>query len=743
MKRTMLIAVAFALDACGVLAAPYTVTIGLGGDRSLETDEIQAILASDEFVKDGVGKLTVGSELASFTGKITVKAGAYEVTNGGAFGTAAGKTYVEDGAALVITSASSDANINQTEEVHIVGSGTADYPGAFVNAGKSVQYAFKTLYLDGDATFAVTASGATAGLCWGNIYFEGHTLTVNTPDVNKRFSLNRTYVQSAGHIDVARGALIVVGNSFTHTWNGGAANTVTIRKGAQLFLSNSTAIIPWTLNLEQGVNFTPDNATGFQNLNYNRWDGPVCCQGGNSYVSGTWTAGISLVLGPLTGAGTYRWWGGWVYLDGENSTGTGQLTFSGNAAGGLGINKATAISPRSKGIDVTSGDITLTAAGDYDLPPLTVRGSSSCSITGGKGVLASFYKTGPGTELFDSRLCVTGLAEIAEGTLKMPQCPAYGKPGLSVGWCSPASPGDEWWKRTAYTNRTALAIEHAYANYNDASNDFNGYTFAVYTGTIWNRTDADVTWTVASWMETGMRLYNTTTGYNAVLAQTSANEPLKAQLTLKPGANYFEVRLYRGDNICPRYKRLNGSSWPENFGLVFDRQGRDALDPSYFEKFEDPGDGSLFTCGPREEIVSADYRASFDNLKLSGGTLDLNDREITQPFPKLAGHGTLANGIVKVTGTLTLTAADVEAGGLTFTDADLVFADGASLVLDLSHREVTDPTAGVVLATVTDGTVTGLPESVTDAKGKLWKIACENGVVKAYYKPSGLMLIFR
>ena len=36
------------------------------------------------------------------------------------------------------------------------------YPGAFVNAGKSVQYAFKTLYLDGDATFAVTASGATA-----------------------------------------------------------------------------------------------------------------------------------------------------------------------------------------------------------------------------------------------------------------------------------------------------------------------------------------------------------------------------------------------------------------------------------------------------------------------------------------------------------------------------------------------------------------------------------------------------
>jgi hypothetical protein len=130
-----------------------------------------------------------------------------------------------------------------------------------------------------------------------------------------------------------------------------------------------------------------------------------------------------------------------------------------------------------------------------------------------------------------------------------------------------------------------------------------------------------------------------------------------------------------------------------------------------FRKFEDPGDGSLLTCdlAPRTELDASLYRASFDNLKLAGGVLDLNDREIKFTAKSLSGYGTISNGVFELNGTWTLSGDDIAAGGVAFGNADVKFGELLSFDTSVIARNAI-PDEGIVFASVEEGVIKGFTE---------------------------------
>ena len=159
-------------------------------------------------------------------------------------------------------------------------------------------------------------------------------------------------------------------------------------------------------------------------------------------------------------------------------------------------------------------------------------------------------------------------------------------------------------------------------------------------------------------------------------------------------------------------------------------------------KFEDPGDGSLFTCDlvPRSELYTLDYRASFDNLKLSGGKLDLDDREIVFAADTLSGYGEISNGVFRLTEKWIITADAVANGGVMFRDADLAFGENAVFMVDdVSRASV--PETGVLVGTVTGGSIAGLSKMET-GDGR-WVVCAAGNEIRLYRRRRGTVMTFR
>ena len=105
-----------------------------------------------------------------------------------------------------------------------------------------------------------------------------------------------------------------------------------------------------------------------------------------------------------------------------------------------------------------------------------------------------------------------------------------------------------------------------------------------YRGVIVVPPGPNVTWTFAEQFDDSV--YFTVDGNAGVINNQAWDAPTKATLTLAPGLHPFELRLGQGTGgVGPN----NG--WALGFGIDF--QGRDALDPSFFSPFTDPGDGSF------------------------------------------------------------------------------------------------------------------------------------------------------
>ena len=165
--------------------------------------------------------------------------------------------------------------------------------------------------------------------------------------------------------------------------------------------------------------------------------------------------------------------------------------------------------------------------------------------------------------------------------------------------------------------------------------------------------------------------------------------------------------------------------WPANtLGFGIDFEGRDSFDVTYFTAPVDPGDGSLFTT----EATSAPVNVFGDSLVTvaNGATLSSIDGA-TVPVANLAGSGSISNIAAKVTGTLTVDAAEFTQGN------HLTVADGSLDISQLTTVSVLNaaslmPGSSYVIATAEES-VTGNAETIqlSGVNPDKWHLATRNG----------------
>jgi hypothetical protein len=548
----------------------------------------------------------------------------------------------------------------------------------------------------------------------------GHTLAFSVRDPNRNVSFTRTNLKGGGYIVVERGRFQIEGTTAAgYDWEGSADNTLTVKSGAYLQRSESKSRIPWTLILEKGAKIASLKATMLENPDGDDWAGPVWIQGkqGETSVTGPYTANAPLRFsGPVSGVGMFHWTRGWVMLSNPANTFAGTwrcLKDGADFGAGLVIENTGSVSTVARSIIMGGGaTLSLTSNEPYQLPPLDFQGSRDIAVNGGSGTAVSLKKSGTGTVMFGGSVAVTGVTEIAGGVLKIAGRVPYGNPGLWYGLYKASGVDDDTagkmvWKRDVFKDCVTNSVFLAYQVQKDRINLHTNSCCATYSGYLWNRSPTSEIWTVTADMTTGSFIY--LNDAKDPLQQFASNGRAFHQLKLNPGANYLEVRIYRADSWTP-YANDSDPNWPSGLGLAY-AIGGGVTDPAMFRRFEDPGDGSLLTCDltPRTELGVSRYRASFDNLKLSGGVLDLNDREIGFTAKSLSGHGTISNGVFTLDGEWTLTEDDIAAGGLTFGNADVMF--GGNMVFETSYvGRSAIPDNGVVLASVEDGEIRSFTE---------------------------------
>ena len=150
-----------------------------------------------------------------------------------------------------------------------------------------------------------------------------------------------------------------------------------------------------------------------------------------------------------------------------------------------------------------------------------------------------------------------------------------------------------------YANWNGTPMENKIVNSTLQANTRDGWkvqTTVVYSGYIWNRTDADVTWTLVEDFDDAIKVY--IDGVQ-VLYNATWNAVTKVNVTLSPGAHKFEVRL--GENTGGAGPSTDGAmrQWTAKnttpIGFAIDFEGRDTFDGTLYTIPVDPGDGSLFT----------------------------------------------------------------------------------------------------------------------------------------------------
>jgi autotransporter-associated beta strand protein len=215
------------------------------------------------------------------------------------------------------------------------------------------------------------------------------------------------------------------------------------------------------------------------------------------------------------------------------------------------------------------------------------------------------------------------------------------------------------------TTRAGNGVKTSNATYAGGLWAGNNHTW-VYSGYLWNRSGATVTWSFWASFDDDVRLM--IDGVQILYNHNTAGTHVNADLT--PGPHEIEIRYGDGSgNVGPSQTGLLG-------GLVYDPQGRNSGNAADYILLQDPGDGSLLT---------TDRALDFSGLAVSvagSATLDLGGG--TNNLASVAGSGTVSNGIlaansvyrVKIEGSACtcLTFADVAVSGLTVMPADAASA---------------------------------------------------------------------
>lgn len=598
-------------------------------------------------IKKGTGTLVLTNAINGWTGSFVVKQGIVDCGCKYAFGSdvEAKNIVVEDGAAIHETFTASNYGFNVNQTFTISGTGP-DGNGALWTGSLQITYGTANVFgghliLNGDAK-----------VMHGPWYYiskkatlNGHKLTLRCHAANGTFFIDT--FKDAGEL--------ILENSQERTTTAvvekpGLVVTVKSGGGWRIWdtVNSGAGLSGMTMTFVENGQFLCDSssaATASHDSQNNSILWPVTVNSGAKAVctsQGNNLFGAVKFRGPVSGAGkisdSTQACPDFIHLFNAANTFSGGVDINRGvlnvydpgtlpAVCPVYLNGAYAIEKTSAmklPMPVYYGAAFLSPAAQT-LASLTVDGANARRVQGGCGRwTGTVLKKGTSTLEYYSELGGS-LLEVQGGTVKLPRGAA---PGLWEGTnqCADATAVATAFAGTATPTNLVMRGPHSanalqYENFTTAS----ATKLITYSGYVWNRSDADVTWTLASSVNGPV---NVTIDGASVLS-ASAAALTKAQVTLTPGPHAFTYRSYNGS---PR-----STDWAAQSGFMYDREGRNGSTTNTYTWCVDPGDGSLFT----RTTDSADLPA-FDAIHVAtGATLDLNGNAYVAK--DICGAGTVAS----------------------------------------------------------------------------------------------------
>lgn len=699
---------------------------------------------SGTIIKEGAGTLEITDDtLADFTGDIQIKAGRWLAKSRKAFGTTAGKTWVEDGAALQMEAVDGVGTCDKIyETVYLTGIGP-DEKGAMVATGSyssQVSYLWPLhITLLGNSKIYGNAGGRRfTGM---DFNLNGYTCTWHNA------GWDWTYVDGTV---VSNGCLNTSGSTYLYQgakFQGGPENIIRFKNGSGYRAYNNTssannADASWTQVYEDGSKMYASGGTS-------GWSGPVVLEGSTAfYCQNLWT--WMVYWGPISGSGTLGGKSSGSGFGGYNACSMGiRLACPTNSfTGGINLHynvlDATvngAIPATGRKLTARGSTVKLTGPDVYDLPAAEFTGTGV--VHGAQGAWrGSVVKKEAGTLIYRSRVG-SDLLDIQGGSVRL----EMSNTGLWEYVLQSKESAQAFYNGTEVPEIiTTECPDMLYSNVYSSPKRWNDWTTVVYSGYLWNKTNSDVTWTFAQCYDDDSKLF-----VNGVMVrqQTGWQTATVTPVVLHPGPNHFVLRIFNttGGGGATTWKPEGASITWQTKAFSYYKGETTSKNPSDYTAFTRESVAEYIT--PTTGTIEDQQRLvpKFTKVKLASGT-SFDTAGVPYRLGEIEGVGAFSNGDVVVTNGFSIAAADVNAsrkltvtGRLTFTEGTKVDIAGS---VDVSSRTVLPHrTKGVVIATATEG-INGLPEASDRLKAAHWETSLSadgKSLVLTYV--NGLILFLR
>lgn len=727
--------------------------------RTLTADDVAAFGARP-LVKTGLGTLVAGAEMADFPGDILIRAGQYKATHAGAFGTAAGVTYVDGGTVWSTVGAphtwTNEGGLPAYDDERFCLRGAGfDGKGAVYQSDRDcLNFAGRGgIVFEGPVRLGGTR---TLEFRYGFVDFNHCPLTVAQTG-NATFRLVALGVTGFRSVDVESGYFGL--ESGTDADKTTAANAITVHDAAGFWLNSTKAYDPRALVFGKGTTFRvggnaatiePGPLTGVDG-----WSGPISFTDDLAIRFDARGKPLNLA-GPVSGVGSLRvTGGGYLQLNNPGNSFVGGIAVQGvtaagsddlNVTGGVTVAEGPAAATSAQGVIPVDGgaltlkDARLTVAADrvLDLPGLVAEGKVVVSGLTAVTSFKSLTKKAAGTLTMFGPAKILGDADIQEGTLRFGTRPdvaglnwhyAYGTAGghttaalpANVAWQGVDRRGVSYayedWKTTEGTNNAPTHLQcHYYTGYIKVPGEPGTSVTCNFISSIARYSSLVIDGQyVTKVSDNTDDLTGTTLSYKRCVVGPTVTLAAGWHAILVFMGNYWDTTA--GGVAC------DNPVWPVNFGFGVDWQGRREANTANYVKLLDPGDGSfLRTAVDEAEKATLDptpFRPTFHGAVAfgPGAALDVNDAPPYTPvvLPELKGLPTIRRGAVTVTSpTWTIRASDFAAGVKPLTveaGASLTFAEGTAFAFEGDFDAL--PHAGADkarrLVSTAGGTIGNLP----------------------------------
>ena len=671
--------------------------------------------------KTGGGTLTFTTKLPNWTGDLHVDGGVAWVSGlATAVGNAdAGEVFVADGATIVI-----DAAIDSVESsgpkrpIHVQGAGASGEKGAIRSRiGSSGNFLRACLpfhlVLDGDATWAFDRPSTGSSPVFDNgrvIDMQGKTLTL-TNDGTTDKKADVVYFDDVKLPLSDSPAMIVSGLRAClrgADFGGDETCTFTLRDGSSLSFADGRRSkgFRWKLVVDETADaraLRPANSAGTM---YNNWYGPVQL-GRDLSMENSVALGSTVdftFFGKVSGAHSVYGGAEYVATSGDRMYRISFAADGNDFTEGLWFTNAT-LAIRSKqalgdiqggitlvnssvqGIDTNLSAVLQGTSERFELPSMTFESKKASDVVtvapSEYSPFAFLENTGTLTKTGDGSLEISasvtgGTLDIRKGTVKFvnptPEQKMSSLRGLVAGYVDKPdgsmgyTGGIDRAPYKGFLTNEVVKVPDIFNPGDLATIVGPERVYKSYNGYIWNHGDEPVSYTFACAIHCyyELKIGDTLVKNPALKALADGgNDGTVTTVTLPPGPTPFSFRYgaqYNSNPNCYAVATNNLlASWPKDWFLVYDPQGRGSRDPADYQVISNDFAQPLFTCMLPEDADKVDLSSSFDVIRGEPGTtLDLDGR--TMDVGIVEGDFEVVNGTLNIVSTGTVSRIDFGTG---------------------------------------------------------------------------------